>query len=118
MTLLEMASFTALFGLALLAFGMPLSMLNLNRDADNILIESSSGSWILDIVYNQYLLSLGEFATMDNFNAEQSQLVLLFFVMATIYTQITMLNMIIAIVGDSFDRAMENKVLFDTEPRL
>ena len=113
-----MGEFIALFVVALLAFGMPLSMLNLNRDADNILIESSSGSWILDIVYNQYLLSLGEFATMDNFNAEQSQLVLLFFVMATIYTQITMLNMIIAIMGDSFDRAMENKVLFDTEPRL
>ena len=26
--------------------------------------------------------------------------------------------MIIAIMGDSFDYAMENKVLFDTEPRL
>ena len=38
--------------------------------------------------------------------------------MATLFTQLTMLNMIIAIMGDSFDYATENRVLFDTEPRL
>ena len=31
---------------------------------------------------------------------------------ATFFTQITMLNMLIAIMGDTFDRVMENRIRF------
>lgn len=38
--------------------------------------------------------------------------------MATFFTQITMLNMLIAIMGDSFDYATENRNKFATKTKL
>jgi len=47
---------------------------------------------------------------MDNFgNHPQTGLAYLFFVLATFFSCVTMLNMLIAIMGDSFSRVMENK---------
>ena len=47
---------------------------------------------------------------MDTFQAgPQANLCFMFFVSATLITQITMLNMLIAIMGDTFDQNMENK---------
>lgn len=40
------------------------------------------------------------------------------FILSTIFTQITMLNMIIAIMGDVFDELMENKQLFATQTKF
>ena len=41
-----------------------------------------------------------------------------FFIMATFFTQITMLNMLIAIMGDSFSFVTENRERFATEIKL
>ena len=47
---------------------------------------------------------------MDNFGDHpQNLLVYLLFVLATFISQLTMLNMLIAIMGDSFDKVIENK---------
>ena len=43
---------------------------------------------------------------------------MIIFVGATFFTQITMLNMLIAIMGDTFDRAMENKTRFGILTKL
>ena len=47
---------------------------------------------------------------MDNFGDHpQNFLVCLLFMLATFISQLTMLNMLIAIMGDSFDKVIENK---------
>ena len=68
------------------------------------------------------MLSLGEFGDLTNIDAEnltvETWVVMIFFFMATFFTQITMLNMLIAIMGDSFDRSMENMKRFGTRTKL
>ena len=58
---------------------------------------------------NQYMLSLGEF-DMDNFKMEGDDIIIwIMFVATTFITQITFLNMLIAIMGDTFARVSEVK---------
>ena len=68
------------------------------------------------------MLSLGEFGDLTNIDAEnltfETHMVMIFFFAATFFTQITMLNMLIAIMGDSFDRAMENKKRFGIQTKF
>ena len=64
---------------------------------------------MLNAVLNQYFLALGEFST-DNFSDQpNSGLAWILFVAATFVTQITILNMLIAIMGDTFGRVTEVK---------
>ena len=69
---------------------------------------------------NQYLLSLGEFAdTLGGYeNHPQSILVWVLFLVTTFVTQLTMLNMLIAIMGNTFDNVIEKKSLFAIQMRL
>ena len=77
---------------------------------------------MVDGIFNQYMLSLGEFNDLTNIDAEnltfESYVVMIFFFMATFFTQITMLNMLIAIMGDSFARSMENMKHFGIQTKL
>ena len=55
------------------------------------------------------MLSLGEFA-MDGFGDHPSMLICyIFFLSATFLTQITFLNMLIAIMGDTFGKVIDQK---------
>ena len=47
-----------------------------------------------------------------------SVLTILIFIAATFFTQITMLNMLIAIMGDTFEKITEQKTLFATRTKL
>ena len=51
-TLRNIKSFLLIIVVALLAFGIPLSMLDLNRESSNPLIDSPFGFWLLDSFYN------------------------------------------------------------------
>ena len=64
------------------------------------------------------MLSLGEFS-MDGFD-DHPEMVLcyLFFTVATFITQITFLNMLIAIMGDTFGRVFENRAQFGLMTKL
>ena len=111
--------FLILFLVALLAFSIPMSMLDMNRDESSALIASDSGFWILDGLVNQYLLSLGEFTSLEQVPGNpQAQIAMIFFLLATMFTQLTMLNMLIAIMGDSFAFVTENKDKFATKSKL
>ena len=59
------------------------------------------------IIYS-YKISLGDFDT-EGYKGEDSPLLWVFFVSATLIVQITLLNMLIAIMGDTFDEVMETK---------
>ena len=70
------------------------------------------------MVLNQYIVALGEFHTEAYLGNEYMPIVWLLFIMATFFTQITMLNMLIAIMGDTFDKVTENKKTFTTRTKL
>ena len=60
------------------------------------------------MLINQYLLALGEFVSLDAFVlGPQTFMCFTFFVLATFIVQIVMFNMLIAIMGDTFDKVTE-----------
>jgi mRNA deadenylase 3'-5' endonuclease subunit Ccr4 len=61
---------------------------------------------------------LGEFG-IDNFNnGPQSVLCYFFFILATLLTQVTALNMIIAIMGDTYGRVSEGYEMHSREMKI
>ena len=83
--------------------------MNRSEDEDNLIMDSTFGDiWILNALYNQYMLSLGEFA-IDNYDDQpQVYLCYILFLSATFFTQITFLNMLIAVMGDTYGKIMES----------
>lgn len=69
-------------------------------------------------MYQLYLLSLGEFAMGGFEDHPEMTLVYFFFTMATFFTQIIFLNMLIAIMGDTFGRVIENKANYGMQTKL
>ena len=63
----------------------------------------------LDAFVRSYLVGLGEFG-IDNYTGEGGALIWLFFLLATFITQLLFMNLLIAIMGDTFDRVQEVKV--------
>ena len=108
-----------IFFVSLMMFGTPMYMLQLNRNEDNAVVEEIFGPiWPMNAFYNQYMLSLGEF-TIDAFDDNpQTYLCYMFFLVATFLTQVTLLNMLITLMGDTFGRVYEAKNQFGTMTKL
>ena len=73
-------------------------------------------SFFLDALYGQWLLGLGEFEMLgmtddaeDSFFSVKA-LLWVFFILATLISQVIMFNTLIAILGDTFSRIMEKRV--------
>lgn len=64
---------------------------------------------VLDFFVRSYLIGLGEFE-MDNYSEHNRMLVWIIFILATFITQLLFLNLLIAIMGDTFDRVQEMRV--------
>ena len=91
-------------------FGSAFYIININLDAGDEIIPKLSGFWILNAFENQYELSLGEYRVEAYRELEMHQfLIYLLFILSTFIIQITFLNMLIAIMGDTFDRATEER---------
>ena len=74
---------------------------------DELLNEPVYGIPWIDAFVRSYLIGLGEFG-LDNFNAgNDTFLVWTFFILATLVTQLIFMNLLIAIMGDTFDRVQE-----------
>ena len=75
--------------------------------------------WFFDAFINQYLLALGEFEGRDNFNDHpDTVLIYLFFIIATFLTQITFVNMIIAVMSDVYDEVREGQHICSLQIKL
>ena len=64
------------------------------------------------MLVNQWFIALGEFANLEAYSwgsETDTVLILSFFILTTFVTQITMFNMLIAIMSDTFDNINENK---------
>lgn len=65
---------------------------------------------IMDAWFNQYLLGLGEFVYVEHEGPNASKnLYLFYFIVATLITNITFLNVLIAIVNDTYARITNGK---------
>ena len=98
-------------------FGTAFYILNLGRASDSV-VPDISNIWFLDAFISLYELGLGEFQVesyRESRGHNQSFLIYTLFVISTFLIQITFLNMLIAIMGDTFDRATEEK---DNNARL
>ena len=85
-TLKDIGSFLILLVVALMMFGVPMIMLNLNREPDAQIVDPIFNSWMLNLLLNQYLLALGEF-NFDNFSDQpQAALCYILFIGATFFT--------------------------------
>ena len=60
-TLKDIAGFLLLFFMSLMMFGIPMTMLDLNRIGESHLIADTFDIWLLDTLLSQYLIALGIF---------------------------------------------------------
>ena len=117
-TLNDIKAFLIILLTSLTWFGLPLVMLNLNRSSDNAVLDNTFNHWVPNMFLNQYMLALGEF-NYGNFGAgPQFVICYVLFLLATFFSQIVMLNMLIAIMGDSFERVTENREVNSTKIKL
>ncbi len=72
--------------------------------------------WI-DAFVRSYLVGLGEF-DMENFSNSDGAFVWILFILATFITQLLFMNLLIAIMGDTFDRVQEMKVQAGTKEKI
>ena len=117
-TIYDIRYFFLLLLITLSVFGIPLIILDGGSADGKEVIDNTFGYWLLDLMYNQYLLTLGEF-NLDNFDEHpQHVFLVLFFTASTFISQITMLNMLIAIMGDSYSRVIEHQDVHNTMMQL
>jgi hypothetical protein len=83
--------------------------------ANESLIDSKFGILALDALLGSYLLGLGEFY-MDTMTGRP--LALYFFVLATFISQICFMNMLIAIMGDTYERVSNVKKPMATKEKV
>ena len=98
--------------IALGAFANIIYVLNMNRenlvcDDDDPscgpIYSSATGIPPIDALIHAYLTGLGDF-NKDTYSTENSPVVWLMFILATIIVQLIFLNLLIAIMGESFSR--------------
>ena len=110
-----------LYVMSLAMFGFPMMFLNFDRSNDDELVASVSGHFFLDSILSQHVQSLNGFET-ENFTnsatALSTGISVVLFLLATLFTQVTMLNMLIALMGDTFERVTENRPLEATRTKV
>ena len=118
MTFKEIGAFLLLLLVTLMMFGVPLAMLaldNLQYDEENA---SDIKRWLPNLIFTQYMLALGEFNSEFEEMSFQKWMCYVFFLLATFISLIMMLNMLIAIMGDTFERTIENRQLNNTRTKI
>jgi len=85
-----------------------------------VYLDPKTRSW--NSLIQQYLFALGEFE-VDNYSPDyepqpNEKLLWILFFIVTFFSQITILNMLIAIMGDTFDNVFENKKQYAMKEKL
>merc|ERR1712032_1290324 len=113
-TLQDIPAFLIMLILAFTAFGNLFYIYNqwrTNRDfiGEGIFNEELKDQHFFNSLVYSYKLGLGDFDT-ENFTGENAAILWFIFLIATFFVQITFLNMLIAIMGDTFDKIMETRI--------
>lgn len=109
-TIKDISYFIILLVLCIFTFAHAVFVLNsTSKQDDQELYGSAFGFKPADVIVNQYLIGLGEFGTDNYENSPNRAMIWVYFILATFLTQLTFLNMLIAIMGDTYARVTENK---------
>ncbi|CDW76983.1 wd-40 repeat protein [Stylonychia lemnae] len=107
---LDMSTFLLFLVIALVGFGNTFYILAVNLVESNKTEEETpelfTGNFGLAMIY-AYRAGLGDFATDQYASSKEEWLLWIFFLLITILIQIVMLNLLIAIMGDTFDKVIE-----------
>ena len=109
-TLVSIKSFLILILLILLTFGNATTIQSIGRY--DPLYSDYFESQFLNTFINQYELSLGEFTIVEKFASGlegSDPLAWFFFFIATMLSQVMFMNMLIAVMSDTFAHMMESK---------
>ena len=105
--------------LIIFACGNATYILNTNRisgdEGDELYAESfTEGFGFADAILNQLIVSIGQ-GDMENYSkdgySKDRNIVWFLFIFVSIFAQIVILNMLIAIMSDTFDKVTENRQL-------
>jgi len=102
----EMFYFVVALIIAIFAFANTFFILGRNARGDN---DNFAGSNVWDAFIFSYRMGLGDFDT-DGFATKDEVLVWIFWFLNTLIILIILLNLVIAIMGDTFDRVQETQV--------
>ena len=79
------------------------------EEENDSFIDDVIGDTFFSSIIQQFLLGLGNVPTENIINNKFSSLIWFYFIIAVIITNVAFFNILIAIVGDSYDRIMESK---------
>ena len=119
-TITDVRSFGIIMLLFLIYSGAAMYMLQLNAELteDGTIIQPVFEHFIVDSTLNQYLLMLGEFQ-IDGFESNINRnICYIIFILSTIFSNITLLNMLIALMGDTFDRVQEKRSMLEIKSKI
>ena len=108
-TLVSIQYFMVIMIIIYMMFGTGIYFLSLGIPEENEIMPSYFSFWPLDTFQSQYEHSLGEFQLEAYGEADKKRVLMVVFILATFVVMIVFLNMLIAIMGDAFDQATENK---------
>ena len=120
-TFTDIAYFLLIMVLLLLYVGIAMYMLHLNADeavADSAIIIPVFNNLLIDSTLNQFLLMIGEYNTEGYATHVNPALCYFLFILTVIISQITFLNMLIAIMSDTFEKVIEQKPTFSLKNKL
>ena len=103
-------------------FGVPVIILHHKDQRNEIEIgDYSISTWLLDMFVREYFITLfGHFNADDlgDGTTQTAAMCYAFFIGQTFLAQIMMLNLIIAIMGDTYDKMVESKHIDETKTKL
>ena len=112
-TVRDMMTFLSLYVIIMVIFSSVMYTLNLFRDEDkdSLYDDEIFSDTYSNVLFSQFIQSLGEF-NLDNFSKKSdsdSGYDWTVFILSTLFVNLVIFNMLIAIMGDTFDRVFENK---------
>lgn len=103
--MLDMKFFITVLMIACIAFANAFYILGRKSDPDS---GNLAGDNVADAFIFSFKMGLGDFNT-DGFNTDDEELLWIFFLLNTLIIMIILLNLIIAIMGDTFDKVQETQ---------
>lgn len=116
--LLEIRWYSILVILSLMTFGLPMVMLNLNRDDEEYIIKPIFNWWMIDNLLSQGLASMGKSDSSNYAKKDDEELVYVFYFLTTFIIKTTMMNMLISVMCDTYCHVIENKKVNATRTKL
>lgn len=99
----DISIFTVMLGVSLLAFANAFFILD-GAWNESVVKVRAMGDSFWNVIANTYMTGLGEFASDDYGTSEHSVALWVFFVFCTLFVQIIFLNLLIALISDTFDK--------------